>query len=100
MYEDFSLGIINNLDLSDTDSTTDEGEKMITNLTNFPKKRISKRKTKLDDIGDWVIKYDDDIWYLWGLIQDYIKNANLGILDKMDYSNFVIMCYDNSSRYY
>ena len=98
MHDDYS-NLVNNPVVSDSDSTTEDSELVNNNNSNLlviQRKRINKRKNKLDDMGEWITQYDDDVWYLWGLIQDYIKNTNLAILDKMDYSKFAMMCYDNT----
>ena len=44
---------------------------------------------------DWNMLYNDDLWYLWCLIVPFKEN---GVLDRMDYSSFCSMCYENSSK--
>ena len=48
---------------------------------------------------DWNLKYSDNLWYLWCILNEFIDNASLNLLDKMQFSDFCVMCFENSSKY-
>ena len=58
----------------------------------------SKRKRPFH-YDEWQLKYSDDLWYLWCILNESIDTNSLNILDIMDFSSFCTMCYENSSKY-
>ena len=57
----------------------------------------NRKRKKMLTIDDFCLKYGDDIWYIWCIIKDYSLESNL--LDRLDYSSFCEMCYQNSTKY-
>jgi len=52
------------------------------------------------NFDDWSMKYSDDTWYMWSMMQEY-TNTNthvLPLLNKMDYASFCSMVYENSTK--
>jgi hypothetical protein len=46
-------------------------------------------------IEDWQIKYSDELWALWDIIQQLLKDAYLEhtLLTECDFSDFAEFCY-------
>lgn len=55
-----------------------------------------KKRRKTINIDDYFLKYNDDIWYIWCIINDY--SVGSGILDQLSYASFCDICYQNSSK--
>ena len=55
-----------------------------------------KRRKKILSADDFSLKYGDDMWYIWCIIHDYSMATSL--LDKLTFSQFCQMCYENSSK--
>ena len=47
-------------------------------------------------IEDWQIKYSDELWALWDLIQQLLRDAYLehSLLNTCDFSDFAEFCYN------
>ena len=73
---------------------SDEDNEHIKKLDSINSRR--KRK-KIITIDDFCLKYNDDMWYIWCIIKDYSLNSNL--LDRLDFSSFCDICYQNSTKY-
>ena len=59
---------------------------------------LNKRKHSLV-YDDWYVKYSDDLWYLWCIINEF-TNINVSpILCNMEYTNFCVICYEHSQHY-
>ena len=58
-----------------------------------------KKKKKCLSCDDFCLKYSDDLWYLWCNIMDYRDSSYSVLFDRMDYSGFCCMCYENSSKF-
>jgi hypothetical protein len=80
----------NNVDLSESELS--ENEEHVATLRKIKERRKRSRQICFDD---WNMLYSDDLWYLWCLIVPFKEN---GVLDRMDYSSFCSMCYENSSK--
>jgi hypothetical protein len=48
---------------------------------------------------DWYLKYSDDLWQLWNMINEYTYYNTSPILNGMQYFDFCDMCYNNSTKY-
>ena len=48
-------------------------------------------------VEDWQIKYSDELWVLWDIIQQLLKDAFLEhtLLTECDFSDFAEFCYDS-----
>jgi len=79
-----------------SDSEASENELYLHNLQDLNTQRRRKKEYSIDD---WCMIFSDDLWYLWCIVSDYTKHGNTNILDRMDYSSFCSMCYENSSKY-
>ena len=77
--------------ISDTESI--ENDKYIDKLDLINTNRRRKRELSFDD---YCLKYSDDIWYIWCIINDYSKSS--GLLDCLDYPTFCTVCYENSVK--
>ena len=46
-------------------------------------------------IEDWQIKYSDELWYMWDMIQELLKDAFLEhtIMTNCTFSDFAEFCY-------
>jgi hypothetical protein len=76
-----------------SDSEISENEDYVNKLKTL---NINRKRKKEFTFDDWSMIYSDDLWYLWCIISEFKKNSN--VLDKMDYSNFCSMCYENSTK--
>jgi hypothetical protein len=76
---------------SDEDTENNEHVKRLNHIND------SRKRKKLMTIDDFCLKYGDDIWYIWCIIKDYSSESNL--LDRLDYSGFCELCYENSTKY-
>jgi hypothetical protein len=85
--DDYTLHVLNYPEFSDTDSSETINDYC-----------IQKKRNKILTIDEWVVNYNDDLYYMWGLLQEYLNTSNVNILDQMDYSKFVFFCYKNSSK--
>jgi len=49
-------------------------------------------------INDWELEYQDELRYMWGILQQYLYDAALShrILNFADYNDFVEFCFYNS----
>ena len=56
-----------------------------------------KKRKRIMTMDDYCLKYGDDIWYLWCIIKDYSETS--GVCEKLDYSTFCQVCYENSEKY-
>ena len=56
-----------------------------------------RKRKKIMTIDDFCLKYGDEMWYIWCIIKDYSIDSNL--LDRLDYSSFCDLCYQNSTKY-
>lgn len=56
-----------------------------------------RKRKKIMTSDDFCLKYGDEIWYIWCIIKDYSINSNL--LDRLEYSSFCELCYQNSTKY-
>ena len=56
----------------------------------------SKKKRNKLNFDDFCLKYSDNLWYLWCILQDYREN---NVLQNMSFSHFCSMAYDNSVKY-
>jgi hypothetical protein len=94
--EDYSLYLIQNQEyLSDTDSSdTNDYYNNVNNNLNYYHRKKNKNYLNLDD---WVTVYSDDLYYIWNIIKEYTTH-NVPILDQLDYTKFVILCFENSSK--
>ena len=59
---------------------------------------LNKRKITLN-YDDWYLKYTDDLWYLWCIINEFTSVNVTPLLCNMEYDSFCSMCYENSQRY-
>jgi len=75
-------------------STDTEDEKYIEKLDSINNNRKRKKNLTFDD---YCIKYSDELWHLWSIIDDFKKNSNL--LNRLDYACFCSVCYENSTKY-
>ena len=80
-----------NADLSESEIS--ENEEYVNKLK---KLNIYRKRKKEYTFDDWSMIYSSDLWDLWCTINEFKKNSNL--LDKMDFSSFCSMCYENSTR--
>jgi hypothetical protein len=80
-----------NSDLSESEIS--ENQDYVNKLKSINLNRKRKKKITFDD---WCMLYSEDLWNLWCIISDFKKNSIL--LDKMDFSIFCSMCYDNSTN--
>jgi hypothetical protein len=55
-----------------------------------------KKRKRVLSIDDYCLKYGDDIWYIWCIIQDYSQTVNL--FDRVNYGQFCQICYENSTK--
>ena len=78
-----------------SDSELSENHEHILKLENINNNRLRKRKKEYS-FDDWCMIYSDDLWYVWGIISEFKKTTFL--LDKMGFSEFCDMCYQNSSK--
>jgi len=79
-----------------SDSEISENEQHIAKLQHINENRMNKKRKKEYSFDDWCMIYSDDLWYLWGVILEFKRSSFL--LDKMDFSSFCEMCYDNSGK--
>jgi exosome complex RNA-binding protein Rrp42 (RNase PH superfamily) len=77
-----------------SESEQSENNEYIEKLDSINK---SKKRKKILTMDDFCLKYGDDMWYIWCIVHDYSHDSNL--LDKLDYTTFCEMCYNNSTRY-
>ena len=49
-------------------------------------------------INDWELQHQDELRYMWGILQQYLYDAVLShrILKYANYNDFVEFCYNNS----
>ena len=49
-------------------------------------------------INDWELHYQDDLRYMWGILQQYLYDSAMShlILNFADYNDFVEFCFYNS----
>jgi hypothetical protein len=49
-------------------------------------------------INDWELYYQDDLRYMWGILQQYLYDSATShlILNFADYNDFVEFCFYNS----
>ena len=49
-------------------------------------------------INDWELHYQDDLRYMWGILQQYLYDSATShlILNFADYNDFVEFCFYNS----
>jgi hypothetical protein len=87
--EDYSLHLIQNQEYHSDTESSDGNE-----YNNIHSRKKNKNYLNLDD---WVTVYSDDLYYIWNIIREY-TTYNVPILDQLDYSKFVILCFENSSR--
>jgi len=83
-----------NDDLSDSEIS--ENNEHILRLQTLNENRLNKKRRKEYSIDEWCSIHSDDLWYMWGIISEFKKTSY--ILDKMDYTSFCDMCYQNSSK--
>ena len=86
-----------NQDLSESEIS--ENEDYVNKLKSLNINRINSinRKRKKEYIfDDWSMIYSEELWDLWCIIGEFKKNSIL--LDRMDFSNFCSMCYENSTK--
>jgi len=62
---------------------------------------IPSDEEEIDDdvhlsVEDWQIKYSDELWALWDIIQRLLKDAYLehSLLNNCDFSDFAEFCYN------
>jgi len=50
-------------------------------------------------VEDWQIKYSDELWALWDIIQQLLRDAFLerSLLNACDFSDFAEFCYNEHS---
>lgn len=75
---------------SDTSSEDNE------HLGLFDENNRNRKRKKILSSDDFNMKYADDIWYIWCIIQDY---SDGGLFDRLDYATFCSMCYEHSTKY-
>ena len=48
-------------------------------------------------VEDWQIKYSDELWYLWDMIQQLIRDAFLEhrLMTECTFSDFAEFCYES-----
>jgi hypothetical protein len=80
-------------DNSSDESEAQENQEHIERLDAINARRKRKRVLSIDD---YCLKYGDDIWYIWCIIQDYSQNVNL--FDRVNYGQFCQICYENSTK--
>jgi hypothetical protein len=90
--EDYSLYLIQNQEYPSDSEDSDNNE--FNNNIIITRK---KRKEYYLDLDEWVTLYSDDLYYIWNRIKEYTTH-NVPILDKIDYSDFVSLCFKNSSK--
>ena len=56
-----------------------------------------KKRKKIFSIDDFCLKYNDDMWYIWSIVNDYSQAT--GLLNNLSYSTFCQICYENSTKY-
>jgi hypothetical protein len=90
--EDYSLYLIQNQEYpSDTDSSEYNYNN---NVNHFVHRKKNNHYLNFDD---WTTVYSDDLYYIWNIIKEYTNN-NVPILDQLDYTKFVLLCFENSSK--
>jgi hypothetical protein len=49
-------------------------------------------------INDWELQHQDEVRYMWGILQQYLYDATLShrILNYANYEEFVEFCFYNS----
>jgi hypothetical protein len=77
-----------------TNQELDERDEYLDKLEEYG----TKRRVNLV-YDDWYLKYSEDLWYLWCIINEFTDINISPLLCKMEYSNFCIMCYENSTQY-
>ncbi len=59
---------------------------------------LNNRKANLH-YDDWCVKYSDDLWYLWCMIDEFTYTNLSPLLNNMRYYDFCDMCFKNSTKY-
>ena len=59
---------------------------------------LNKRKADLH-YDDWYLKYSEDLWYLWCIINEHTSTNLSPLLCNMEYAHFSTMCFENSQKY-
>ena len=74
-----------------SESELSENAEYVEKLTN------RKRKKELT-YEDFCLIHNDDLWYLWCIINEFTDTNNSLLLNKLTYVSFCTMCYNNSSK--
>ena len=82
-----------NAGLSDSEISENSDYATRLNCINNLKKR--KKPLKFDD---FCLVHSDDLWYLWCIINEFTDTNNCILLNKLTYSSFCSMCYENSTK--
>jgi len=57
----------------------------------------NRKRKKTLTVNDFCLKYNDDMWYIWCIVNDYSKTS--GLLNQLDFTKFCDICYENSSKF-
>jgi hypothetical protein len=79
-----------------SESEISENLQHLTELERINERKKRKRAMVYDD---FMLKYSDDLWYLWCIIREFTDTNYSTLLDRMDYPSFCNMCYENSTKY-
>jgi hypothetical protein len=58
---------------------------------------VNKKRKKILVFDDFCLKYNDEMWYIWCIINDYSIRSN--VLNKLDFATFCDICYQNSTQW-
>ena len=79
-----------------SDSEISDNQNYLTELERINARKKHKNMLVYDD---FCLKHSDNLWYLWCTINEFTDTNNILLLDKLDYSSFCDMCYNNSTKY-
>ena len=82
-----------NADLSESEIS--EYEDYVNKLKKI---NIHRKRKKEYSYDDFCLIHNDNLWYLWCIINEFTDTNKCILLNKMLYPNFCVMCYENSTR--
>ena len=78
-----------------SDSEISENNEYISALDSINAGRKRKKEFTYDD---FCLIHNDNLWYLWCIINEFTETNKCVLLNKMLYPNFCVMCYENSTK--
>ena len=78
---------------SDSEESTADAE----HIRKLDTINAGRKRKKIFSFDDFCLKYNDDMWYIWNIVQDYSQTS--GILDHLTFAKFCAVCYENSTQY-